>query len=63
MTVSIAAAVRITTKSNAVWRDCNGCGSLAPLAPDETRCRSCRQPSTARRRPAVGARRSGRNRK
>lgn len=59
MTVSIAAAVRIATKSNAVWRDCIGCGSLAP---DETRCRSCRQPSTARRRPASGARQSGRNR-
>lgn len=62
MTVSIAAAVRITTKSNAVWRGCKGGGSLAPLAPDEDRCRSCQQPS-ARRRPAVGARRSGRNRK
>lgn len=62
MSVSIATAVRITTKSNAIWRDCTGCGFLAPLAPDETRCRTCRQPFTARRRPASGARRSGRNR-
>ncbi|MFG1844082.1 hypothetical protein [Micromonospora carbonacea] len=49
MSVSIAAAVRITTKSSAVWRDCNGCGSLAPLAPAEQHCRPCRQSSRSRR--------------
>lgn len=63
MTVRIAAAVRITTKNSAVWRDCRSCGGLAPLAPDEDRCRSCRQPHASRRRPVAGSRRSRRTSK
>ncbi|SCL64959.1 hypothetical protein GA0070604_5327 [Micromonospora eburnea] len=63
MTVSIAAAVRITTKSSAVWRDCDRCGRLAPLAPDQDRCRDCRQPSVSRRRSVAGSRRFGRTSK
>ncbi|MBM0275805.1 hypothetical protein [Micromonospora tarensis] len=63
MSVSIAATVRITTKSSAVWRNCRACGSLAPLAPDQDCCPSCGQSTTARRRPVAGKRRSGRNSK
>lgn len=63
MSVSIAAAVRITTKSSAVWRNCRVCGSLVPLAPDQDCCRSCGESTTARRRPVAGKRRSGRNSK
>lgn len=63
MSVSIAASVRVTTRSSAVWRDCAGCGALAPLPPDEDRCRPCRQPHASRRRPVAGSRRSRRNSK
>ncbi|WP_371409831.1 hypothetical protein OG423_15665 [Micromonospora zamorensis] len=63
MSVSIAATVRITTKSNAVWRNCRVCGSLAPLAPDQDCCRSCGQSTAARRRQVAGKRHSGRNSK
>ncbi len=45
----IAACVRVTTKSRATWRTCTACGALAPLAPDESRCRACPQPSRSRR--------------
>lgn len=41
----IAACVRVTTKSRAIWRTCTACGALAPLAPDESRCRVCPQKS------------------
>lgn len=54
MTVSVFAAVRVTTKSSAVWRNCDRCDVLAPLAPDERCCRSCR--------PSSRSRRTGRNR-
>jgi len=45
----IATCVRVTTKSRAVWCTCIGCGCLVPLAPDEQRCQSCRQPSRSPR--------------
>jgi uncharacterized paraquat-inducible protein A len=47
---SLAGCVRVTTKHSAVWRSCVGCTQLAPLAPNEIRCRNCRTP--AKRRPA-----------
>lgn len=34
-------AARITTRARVVWRDCTGCGSLAPLGPAERHCRDC----------------------
>jgi hypothetical protein len=48
---TIAASLRITTKHNAVWRECAGCSALAALAPDEAHCPKC-QPSTRTGRPA-----------
>lgn len=59
MSVSLAACVRVTAKHSAVWRTCAGCGSLAPLAPDETRCRGC---GTSAALARVEARRSRRSR-
>lgn len=34
-------AARVTTKDDAVWRECVGCGRLAPLAPDVHHCEDC----------------------
>lgn len=45
----IAACVRVTTKSRAIWRTCTACGVLAPLTPDENSCRACPQPLRSRR--------------
>lgn len=46
---TLFASVRITTGAAAVWRTCGGCTVLAPLAPDQTRCRDCRRPAAVRR--------------
>src|SRR5690242_16964071 len=34
-------AARVTTRDGAVWRECAGCGLLAPLAPDVQHCKDC----------------------
>ena len=39
--VRFAEATRVSTRHDAVWRDCTGCGALAPLAPDTDRCDEC----------------------
>ena len=51
---SLASVVRITSRQSATWRTCTGCGRLAPLAPDATRCADCPPATvrTARRRAA-----------
>jgi hypothetical protein len=51
---SLASLVRITARQSACWRECHGCTDLAPLAPNETHCQSCRterRRATARRLP------------
>ena len=60
--MSLATCVRVTTRNSAVWRHCPHCQALAPLAPDEDRCRSCLLSNTPRRYRPTGRRRSGRNR-
>jgi hypothetical protein len=39
----LAACVRVATRQSAVWRACAWCAVLAPLAPDQTYCRDCRE--------------------
>jgi hypothetical protein len=34
-------AARVTSTDGAVWRECCGCGALAPLAPDVNHCKAC----------------------
>lgn len=54
MASPVAARIRVTTRRNAVWRECAGCGVLAPLPATKNRCSVC---------PAqVPVRRSGRRR-
>ncbi|WP_436528622.1 hypothetical protein [Actinoplanes sp. HUAS TT8] len=50
---ALSSIVSITARQSAVWRKCETCTTLAPLAPDETKCATCR---------AESARRSGRRR-
>lgn len=38
---SLASLVRVSARQSAWWRDCQGCTTLAPLAPDETHCSAC----------------------
>jgi hypothetical protein len=38
----MALIVRVTTRHNAVWRNCSSCQELAPLAPNERTCKACR---------------------
>ncbi len=38
---TVVNAARITTKDGAVWRECAGCGALAPLAPNVNHCPAC----------------------
>src|SRR6266540_4160845 len=38
---TVVNAARITTKDGAVWRECAGCGALAPLAPGVNHCPAC----------------------
>jgi hypothetical protein len=38
---TVVNAARVTTKDGAVWRECAGCGVLAPLAPDVNHCTAC----------------------
>jgi hypothetical protein len=52
---TLAACVRITARQSAVWRRCCRCDVLAPLAPDQAHCRTCRTS------PACKRRRCGRN--
>jgi hypothetical protein len=55
---SLASCVRITARQSALWRECAGCTALAPLAPDQTHCPSCKAnpvTRTARRRTARAA--------
>ena len=53
MSSNLAAVVRITIKRRAVWRDCAGCDDLAALAPDETHCPTCKNPTAKPRRRAA----------
>ena len=50
---SLAQIITISSRrQSAVWRECQGCTALAPLAPDATHCKSCTanpQTRTARR--------------
>jgi hypothetical protein len=39
--VRFATVVRVTSRHGAVWRECAGCGLLAPLAPEVDRCDGC----------------------
>jgi hypothetical protein len=39
---AIASIIRIAARQSAIWRECTGCKDLAPLAPDETKCATCR---------------------
>jgi hypothetical protein len=48
MASTFAACVRLTSKHDAVWRECAGCGVLAPHAPDQTRCPQCPTPARGR---------------
>jgi hypothetical protein len=34
-------AARVSVSNHAVWRSCAGCGALAALPPDVTRCAVC----------------------
>ena len=55
---SLASCVRITARQSALWRECAGCTALAPLAPTQTHCPSCKArpvTRTARRRTARAA--------
>lgn len=55
---SLAQIITISSRRSAVWRECQGCTGLAPLAPAETHCPDCKanpQTRTARRRPARAA--------
>jgi hypothetical protein len=55
---SLAQIITISSRQSAVWRECQGCTDLAPLAPDQTHCKACKAvPETrpARRRPARAA--------
>ncbi len=38
---TVVNAARVTTKDGAVWRECAGCGALAPLAPGVNHCPAC----------------------
>ena len=38
---SLASFVRVSASQSACWRECAACTHLAPLAPNETRCRTC----------------------
>ncbi len=48
-------AARVTTRDNAVWRTCSGCGQLAALAPDADRCPACTPTPTAEVAPVFTA--------
>ena len=48
MVADMGRVARISTRHDAVWRECARCGVPAPLAPDEQHCSSCRQ---AQRQP------------
>lgn len=55
---SLAQIITVSSQRSAVWRECQGCTGLAPLAPAETRCPDCKanpQTRTARRRSARAA--------
>jgi ribosomal protein L37E len=52
MASNLAAVVRLTTRQNAAWRECDGCGKPASLRFDQTRCASCVTPAAKRRRVA-----------
>ena len=53
MAQTLASCVRLTTKRSAVWRACAACDVLAPLAPDEKRCPTCRGRKPHPRRSAA----------
>lgn len=53
MVANFAAHVRVSTRRSAVWRHCAGCGALAPLAPNETHCPTCRPATRTPRRRAA----------
>lgn len=55
MAARLAAMVRITSRGNAVWRECAGCAAFAPLAPGESRCRACRAAAVPARRRRANA--------
>jgi hypothetical protein len=55
MASTFAACVRVSTRRSSVWRVCARCDVLAPLAPDQTRCRECRDSAPARRRRRLAA--------
>lgn len=52
MMPDLAALVRVTSRSGAVWRQCPSCAGWAPLAADETHCPT-RRPAAPRRRRAA----------
>ncbi len=52
MVTDVASLARITTRHDAVWRECGRCGVPAPLAPDEQQCQNCQQQQPARPRRA-----------
>jgi hypothetical protein len=38
---TVVNAARVTTKDDAVWRTCAGCGLLVALPPEIWRCQAC----------------------
>ena len=52
---ALVSMLRVSARQSACWRECVGCGDLAPLAPDETHCSACpprpQQRVTRRRLP------------
>jgi Zn finger protein HypA/HybF involved in hydrogenase expression len=42
---AVAACVRVTASTRAVWRECVGCGAPAPMTGAEIRCPGCRNPA------------------
>ena len=38
---TVSSAARVTARDGAVWRECVGCGLIAPLAPDVDHCKYC----------------------
>ena len=46
----VSELARVTTPDGAVWRACTGCGLLAALAPELTRCDWCAVPLRPARR-------------
>ncbi|GAA1797207.1 hypothetical protein GCM10009835_14230 [Planosporangium flavigriseum] len=41
----IVDATRVTSKDDAVWRECACCGQLRPLPPDALFCDDCAAPA------------------